>query len=443
LTSSRAERLRTLPPLRAIFALAVPTTAVMALGATSGIVNTYFVARLGADAIAALSLVFPVNLILLTVMGGGIGTGVSAAVAQALGAGRRHDAELVAEHAFVLTMVLSVVLTAIFVGGAPVMFRWMGGRYRVLAEAVLYARVLFSGLGITFAVLTFDSILRGEGNVRVPSTWATVSLSLQILLVPVLMLGLGLGIGGAAAAVVLGQLAGAVPRAHFLFTGKATVRPRLLPSELHARPIRDILRVGVPASLSTLANYLGLLFLTAVVARYSTHDIAAFGLGTRLDFLILTLAYGIGSAVLTLVGFAAGAEDLSRVWQLLTRALVIVATMLLAIAIPLGWMPSLWLGIFTDDPAILAVGGRYLRILAPSYPFLGMSMACSFAFQGVGRAMFPLVLVVVRTAVVIAAALALVAAGAPVWSIFVVMALGNVASSLILVTRLALLLRAR
>ncbi len=102
-------------------------------------------------------------------------------------------------------------------------------------------------------------------------------------------------------------------------------------------------------------------------------------------------------------------------------------------AVPLGWKPSLWLGIFTDDPDILAVGSRYLRILVPSYPFLGMSMACSFTFQGVGRAMFPLVLVVTRTLVVVAAAMTLAARDAPVWSIFLVMALGNVASSLILV----------
>jgi putative MATE family efflux protein len=443
LTSSRAERLRTLPPLRAIYALALPTTAVMVLGVLSGIVNTYFVAQLGADAIAALSLVFPVNLILLTLMGGGIGSGISAAVAQALGAGRRADAEHVAEHAIVLTAALSVVLTAVCVGGAPVIFRWMGGRDQVLTDAVLYARVLFGGVWITFTVSTFDSILRGEGNVRVPSTWATVSLSLQILFVPILMYGLGLGLGGAAAAVVLGQFVGSLPRAHFLFSGKATVRPRVLPRRILTKPIRDILRVGVPASLSTLSNYLGLLLLTAVVARYGTHEIAAFGLGTRLDFLILTLAFGIGSAVLTLVGIAAGAKDLDRVFALLTHALAVVAVMLLAIAVPLGLMPSLWLGIFTNDPEILAVGSRYLRILAPSYPFLGMSMACSFTFQGVGRAMFPLVLVVARTAVVVSSAVTLAAFGAPVWSIFLVMALGNVASSLILIARLVVLLRAR
>jgi MATE family, multidrug efflux pump len=440
--SSRAERLLTLSPLRAIFTLAVPTTAVMVLGATSGVVNTYFVSRLGPDAIAAVSLVFPIMLIVMTMMGGGVGSGVSAAVAHALGAGRADDAERVAEHAFVLTAALSAILTALFVGGAPVLFRWMGGKDRVLDGAVVFARVMFSGVLITFAVSTFDAILRGEGNVRVPSTWATVSLTLQILLTPLFMFPLGMGLAGAAAATITGQLLGSLPRAHYVFSGRGVVHPRLVPRPLLARPIREILRVGVPASLATLANYLGLLILTAIVAHYGRSDIAAFGLGTRLDFLIITLAFGVGSALLTLVGLAAGAGDLTRVTALLSRAVTLVAAMVSVIALLLIWRPTLWLGLFTNEPEILAIGGQYLRILAPSYPFLGVSMACSFTFQGLGRAVFPLVLVTTRTAIVVAAAVAFAQLGAPVSSVFVVMAVGNVASSMILYWRLRSLLAA-
>jgi len=413
----------------------------MVLGASSGIVNTYFVSRLGPDAIAAVSLVFPINLIVMTLMGGGIGAGVSAAVAHALGAARARDAESVAEHAFVLTAALSAVMTAIFVGGAPLVFRWMGARDAVLAQAVAFARVLFSGVIVTFTVSTFDAILRGEGNVRVPSTWATVSLSLQILFVPLFMFPLGLGLVGAAAATLTGQAVGALPRARFIFSGRAIVRPRLVPRRLRAAPIRDILRVGVPASLATLANYLGLLLLTAIVARYGTNEIAAFGLGTRLDFLIITLAFGVGSALLTLVGLAAGAKDLERVASLFSRAVALVVVMLAAVAAVLFWRPDTWLALFTREPDILAVGGEYLRIIAPSYPFVGASMACAFTFQGLGRAMFPLVLVTTRTAAVIVAAIALAAIHAPAWWIFAAMSAGNVTSSVILYARLRRLLR--
>ena len=438
---SRAERLLTLPPSRAILALGVPTTAVMALGATSGIVNTYFVAQLGADAIAAVSLVFPITLIVMTMMGGGIGAGISAALAQALGAGRMDDARRVAEHAFLLSAVISAALTTLLVWSAPLLFSWMGGRGLVLEAAVAFARVIFSGLAITFAVSTFDAILRGEGNVRVPSIWGTVSLLSQIVLTPLFMFPLSMGLTGAAAATITGQLIGSLPRARYVFSGHATVHPRLLPRPMVLRPIRDILRIGIPASLATLANYLGLLVLTAVVAHYGTSEIAAFGLGTRLDFFIITLAFGVGSSLLTLVGLAAGAGDVSRVSALLSQALAGVMSMLAAVAALLLWKPTLWLGLFTHEPAITATGATYLRLLAPSYPFLGMSMACSFTFQGLGRALFPLVLVAVRTAIVVAAALVLAALGAPVWSVFAAMAVGNVASSVILFVRLRMLLR--
>src|SRR5262245_11706221 len=111
----------------------------MILGATSGVLNTYFVAKLGADAIAAVSLVFPIHLILMTMMGGGIGSGVSAAVAHALGAQRLDLAEAVAEHAFLLTAALSAALTTTFVTAAPLVFRGMGGHDAVLDGAVAYS----------------------------------------------------------------------------------------------------------------------------------------------------------------------------------------------------------------------------------------------------------------------------------------------------------------
>src|SRR5262249_55521493 len=158
---------------------------------------------------------------------------------------------------------------------------------------------------------------------------------------------------------------------------------------------------------------LRLLLLTAIIARYGTHEIAAFGLGTRLDFLILTLAFGVGSAVLTLVGMAVGAGDLRRVASIILRAAALVAAMLSLLSALLIWRPAIWLAIFTREPEILAIGGIYLRILAPSYPFLGISMACSFTFQGLGRAIFPLVSVTARTTIIVTMAVCLTALSAP------------------------------
>jgi putative MATE family efflux protein len=438
-----SQRLLTLPPLRAILVLGVPTTGVMIMGALSNVAHTYFVSRLGGEAIAAVSLVYPINLILLTMVGGGLGSGIAAAVAGALGSGDREEADAVAEHAFLVSWILGVVATVGLLWAARGLFSLLGGRGDVLDEAVLFARVLFAGLLLTFTVSTFDSLLRGEGNVRVPTIWATTSLGLQIVFTPICMFSLRLGLAGAAVATLVGQAIGAVPRALHLFGGRGGLRPRPWPRRLSLRPVIAILQVGVPASLATLVNYLGLMALTGVVARYGTDQIAGFGLGTRLDFLILTLAFGMGSAVLTLTGIAGGAGDVPRVRAIVWRAVGVVCPFLAVIGFCFFWRPGWWLGLFTADEGILAAGGAYVRAVAPTYPFVAASMMFAFAYQGLRRAVFPLLVTVVRIIAVVGGAIGLASAGAPPTRIFALVAAANVAGTVVLAARLRVIWRPR
>src|SRR6185295_2966545 len=210
---SEPERLLAMAPLAAVLRLAAPTTLVMAVSAVSNVVYTYFVSRLGADAIAAVSLVFPVSLLAITAMAGGIGAGASSAVARALGAGHPRRAAVIAEHGVLLALVLGVLFAlGIFVGAAS-LFTLMGGRGVVLASATLFARVLFGGAAITFVGAMFDSIMRGEGNVRIPALWSSTSLLFQIVLTPLFMFVAGWGLVGAALAALTSQLLATIPRA--------------------------------------------------------------------------------------------------------------------------------------------------------------------------------------------------------------------------------------
>src|SRR5439155_805044 len=154
------------PVLAAVVRLAAPTTLVMAVAAVSNVVYTYFVSRLGMEAIGAVSLVFPVSLLAITAMAGGIGAGASSAVARALGAGRRGEAAALAGQALVLSVVIGLGFGLVVQVAAPALFRAMGARGAVHASATLFARVLFGGAALTFLGGMFDSVLRGEGNVR-------------------------------------------------------------------------------------------------------------------------------------------------------------------------------------------------------------------------------------------------------------------------------------
>jgi len=417
-------------PLRAIARLAAPTTLVMLIAATSNVLYTYYVSRLGADAIAAVSLVFPISLLAITAMGGGLGAGAASAIARTLGAGQRREAEAVAEHALVLSLVVGVLFALAIYFGAPRLFTLMGGTGAVLDQSVMFARVLFGGAVIPFTAAMLDSIMRGEGNVRVPAIWSSTSLGLQVMVTPLFMFVAGWGLVGAPLAMLACQFIATVPRARFVLGGGGGIHPSGWPRRPALRPLLEILRVGIPASLSTTINYVGIMVLTGVVARLGKGDLAAYGLGVRLDFLLLSFAYGFGAAVLTLVGLSTGAGRPERTMTYVVRAGALIVAVLAVPGFLLCWWPDLWLGLFTEDRAILAVGEQYFRFIGPSYPFVGISMVIAFAFQGLGRATAPLMLMATRVAAVLAVALlATQYFGLGERAVFLTIAAGNVGSA--------------
>jgi putative MATE family efflux protein len=402
--TGRTGELLTMGPLAAIVQLGVPMTLVMTVAAASNVALTYYVSRLGTDAIGAVSLVFPVSLLATTAMAGGLGAGASSAVARALGAGRTGEARAIAGHAIVMAIAVGVVFAlATWVGVGP-LFRLMGARGAVLDGATRFAHVLFGGAAITFTAGMLDSVLRGEGNVRVPAIWSSSSLLGQIAITPLLMFGAGLGLVGAPVAMLGCQLAALLPRLRWVFGGRAAITPTLDPHR-GLRPTLATLQVGVPAALATSMANLGIMVLTGVFTRISPDALAAYGLATRLDFVLLSLAYGVGSAVLTLVAMASGARQLDRVHAVVVRGGAMIVALLAVPAALLVWRPSLWLGLFTDDPGVHAVGAGYFRIAGPTYPLVGINMLVSFAFQGLGRAGIPTAFMAVRISIMLAAAI--------------------------------------
>jgi putative MATE family efflux protein len=398
------DRLLEEPPLRAVVRLAAPTTLVMAVSAVSNVVYTIYVSRIGVEAIGAVSLVFPVSLLALTSMGGGIGAGAASAIARAHGAARRADAAALAGQALLLCVVLGVGFGILAIAGSPALFRLMGASGAVHAGATQFARVLLGGIVITFFSMMLDSIMRGEGNVRIPALWSVVSLVLQMLVTPFFMFTLGWGLPGGAIAMLACHFGCIFPRLRWVFGGHGLVRPTLRPAATGLAPTREILRVGIPAAVSTSINNIGLMALTAVVTRLGEADLAAYGLGTRLDFVLMSFGYGVGAGVLTLVGMATGARRPERVRAFTTSGVAIAVVLLSLPGLLFCWQPALWLGMFTADPGVHAIGAQYFRIIGPTYPLLGVSMVVAFAFQGLGRATLPLAVMVVRVAAVLLAA---------------------------------------
>src|SRR6202163_4849476 len=194
------------PIVPTLLRLALPTVVVLVIQTLVGVTETYFVSYLGTQALAGVALVFPVLMLMQMMSNGGIGGGVSSAVARALGADRRADAQALVWHAIVLACGLGVVFMAAAIAGGPALYRAMGGAGESLAAALTYSNIVFAGSVPLWIVALLSSVLRGAGNVRVPALITLAGAVILVPLSPALIFGWGifprLGIAGGGVAVV-------------------------------------------------------------------------------------------------------------------------------------------------------------------------------------------------------------------------------------------------
>lgn len=401
--AARTLRLLEGPVAPTLLRLAAPNVAVMVAQAAVSTMDAVFVGWLGSDALAGVSLVFPLVMLMQTMSGGGMGGGVASAVARALGAGRRADADALAVHALVIAAAMAAAFTVTLALAGPSLYRALGADGAVLAAAMAYSRVIFGGALAYWLLNTLGSIVRGTGNMTLPATATVASGLVYLALSPALILGWGplprLGIAGAAAASVIAFGLAALGLLGFLLAGRGLARPSLHGRGLRLALFREILRVGAPGSLNTILTNLTVVLLTALVAPFGPAALAGYGLGARLEYLQIPIVFGLGSGLVTMVGTSVGAGDRARALRVAWVGAAMAAAVTGTIGVVAALFPQAWLGLFTSDPAVLAAGTRYLRIVGPCYGFFGTGLALYFASQGAGRLLWPLLSAVARLAI--------------------------------------------
>jgi MATE family, multidrug efflux pump len=375
--------------------LAAPNVAVMMILALVTTADAYWVGHLGPDALAGVSIVFPLVMLMQTMSAGGMGGGVAAAIARALGAGRREDASALVVHAVLIAVGMGALFTVTALAGGPLAYRAMGGRDGALAAATTYATVVFAGAAIPWLFNTLGSVVRGTGNMSVPAATMVVTGLLQLALCPTLVLGWGgaprLGIAGAGVASVVAFAVGTGVLLTFLWSGRSLVRPRLRGFQVRRALFADILRVGAPGSLNTVLTNLTAVIVTGLVGSFGTYALAGYGMGARLEYLLIPLVFGFGGALVTMVGTNVGAGRVARAERVAWVGAALAATVTGVVGVIVAVAPSMWMGLFTTEPEVLAAGARYLRTVGPFYGFFGLGLALYFASQGAGRLAWPLI----------------------------------------------------
>jgi putative MATE family efflux protein len=357
------------------------------------IAETFIFGKLGTDALAGFALVFPFMMMMTMMAAGGMGGGVAAAMARAMGAGRHDDARALVLHALALGAVLALLFTFLAWTVAPTLYRLLGGEGRSLEHALTYSHVLFSGSLLIWANFFLSSLLRGGGDAATPGRYMLFSSIAQVPLSYVLALGLGdwpgLGMAGPAISSLLTSAVSALLQARALWAGKLGFVPAFAGLRLQGRLFWDILKVGLIASFSAFTANLTAMLVTGLVGRFGVAALAGYGIGVRLEFMLVPLAFGIGSGLTTLVGVAAGAND----WRRAVRA-AWTGSLVAGLGIGLfGWIvavvPEGWARLFTSDPQVVAATVAYVTHVAPFYCLFGVGMTLSFASQGAGRMTAP------------------------------------------------------
>ena len=377
------------PVLPTILRLALPNVVVMTVQASIGLIETYFVAKLGLDALAGMALVFPMFMLLTMISAGAMGGGILTAVARALGSGNRERANELVWSAVAITIVLGALTTVLALVFGPKLYALMGGRDGSLSAAITYSTLVFAGSIPTWLFNSLAAVIRGTGNMFFPAAVVTIGAIVLIPLSPLLIFGIGpfphLGIVGGATAVLTYYIVGTAIFAFYIWSGRGVLKPSKLPPRLSWAPLRDILRVGAFSSVVSVTTNVAIAVATGLAGLVGPAAVAGYGTGARLEYLLVPLVFGLGAPVAAMVGTSIGADNRARALHVAWTGAAIAFGITEAIGLSAAIFPSAWLSQFGNDPIMIETGALYLRIVGPAYGFFGGGLALYFASQGAGR----------------------------------------------------------
>jgi putative MATE family efflux protein len=391
--------------VRALVRLAIPIVLANILQTAYQITDTFWVGRLSAEAVAAVSLCFPISFLLIAI-GGGLPIAGSVLIAQYKGRGDERAMNHVAAQTLIMVFVVSVVLSTVgFMYSEPIM-QFMGAEPNVLPDAVRFLQYTFVGFVFVFAFFVYQSLMRGLGVVQMPMYIVGVTVLLNFILDPLFIFGYGpvpaLGVAGAAMATLSTQALATVIGFWLLFRGRHGLRLRLADFRPDFRVITQTFRLGLPASIEQCTRALSLTVMTLLVSSFGTIVVASFGVGLRILTFIIIPAMGLAMATTTLVGQNMGAGKVKRAEQTtLVASLIsflvptIAGAILFLLAKPIS-------AIFVPQSgAAIAESAMFIRITAFTFGLIGLQHVITGALRGAGDTMAAMTLSLISTWVIL------------------------------------------
>lgn len=367
---------------------AIPIVAGMLLQTAYNITDTIFIGMMGPKELAAVSLSFPVIYIFIA-LASGLGIGANALISQAIGRKDIHSANNYAEHALFLGGILAVLIAIGSILAAPPIFSLLGADKELASMATEYSTPVFVGFIFMFFWFICDSILKAQGNSKASLNSLIASVILNAILDPLFIFGFGpipaMGLFGVALATVFSQIVSAAMCFYYIHEKKSAITLSLKDFRPKLEIIKKIFTIGVPSSASQMLNAGGFLLLMGIVGGFGSYAIAAFGIGLRINAVIILPLIGISSAVAVFAGQNIGAKNHDRAKKVTIFGSKIGFIVSIVFAGTIMLFPSFFMRIFTGSKEVILIGAAYLSIVPASFMLQGLYFPIIWAFNGAGK----------------------------------------------------------
>lgn len=403
--NKKSERLGTEPIVPLLFRLSLPGIAAMAIQALYNVVDSIYIGHVSTDALSALTLSFPIQMILIGIAVG-TGVGTNSLISRLLGRNKPEEASNVAEHVLLIAVIYGIigVFAGIFL--AKDLIGLFNDDPVLINMGSEYIRIILTGSFFLFVPMISNNILRGQGNTIIPMYTMLIGAILNIILDPFFIYGIWIfpewGVAGAAFATVLSRVISGIFIVYILFSDVNELKINLAGFKFNFTIITRLYKVGFPAMLMQLLGSFTLAGMNKILASYSNTAIAAAGIYFRLQSFIFMPIFGLNQGYMPIMGYNYGNNNPERIKLALKSAMCIAFIFTLTGLILFQSFPGFFIKMFNpEDAELIRIGTHALKIISFSFPFAGIGILSATTFQAFGKGFPGLVIAFLRMLVIL------------------------------------------
>lgn len=372
---------------KVIMTLAAPIMLSNLIQTLYSLVDGIWVSKLGSIQFAAISFVWPVIFLFISI-GIGLYIAGTSILSQFIGASKYDSASKYATQLIAISVVCALCFSVIGYLISPTIVSLMGAKGELAIYSEIFLRITFLDMPFTFLFFCFNAIMSSQGNTLTPTILSSISVVINVILDPILIFNFNMGIAGAPVATLISKAILAGTGLYILHKSSSKIKPSFRKFSFDKVILSKIFKVALPSAIGTSGSALGFIILNGFIVSYGTATLAAFGMVNRITSLIMQPAMGIGAALTAIVGQNLGSDQLHRVKEAFVKALKLTISISIVGCVILIWQDKAIINFFMqskDDKQVISQGITYLIYISFSMPLMGIFSVYQGIFQGSGH----------------------------------------------------------